>query len=127
MEIKWGFIIGSIIFIGLIVAGFLIFSPRFTGNIVLSVEDVSFEVSGDTVKVENFAFLPKNLVVEIGTTVEWVNLDSVRHTVTSVEEGMMNSILLSQGETYSYTFNEVGEFDYYCVPHPYMVGTVVVE
>ena len=35
--------------------------------------------------------------------------------------------MLAQGDSWSYTFDEAGEFDYYCLPHPFMTATVVVE
>jgi plastocyanin len=35
--------------------------------------------------------------------------------------------MLKQDDTFSITFEEAGAFDYYCAPHPYMKGRVVVE
>ncbi len=66
------------------------------------------------------------LTVKVGTTVTWVNEDSQAHTVTDVDFGF-DSGLMSKGDTWSYTFTEVGEFEYFCAPHPWMRAKVVVE
>jgi plastocyanin len=54
------------------------------------------------------------------------------HTVTSglpdgtvgKPSGVFDSGFLAESATWSYTFNEVGEFDYYCTPHPWLNGKV---
>ncbi len=66
------------------------------------------------------------LTVPVGTTVEWVNLDGVIHTVTDVD-GSFDSGFFGEGETWSYTFTEPGEFEYFCLPHPWMRAKVIVE
>ena len=59
-----------------------------------------------------------------GTTVKWTNLDTAAHTATGDNFDSGN---LKLGESWSYTFNEVGEFDYRCALHPTMKGKLVVE
>lgn len=67
------------------------------------------------------------LMVSLGTTVTWTNTDpGVAHTVTSAD-GVFDSGMLTEGATFSYTFNEVGQFDYLCTPHPWMKARVIVE
>ena len=34
--------------------------------------------------------------------------------------------VIGSTNTFSYTFNEIGEFDYICPPHPWMEGKVIV-
>lgn len=80
------------------------------------------------------AYDPLDLEVRVGTTVTWTNDDSVAHTVTSGEsdgttgeaDGVFDSGFLDPGATFSYTFDEVGEFPYYCLPHPWMRAVVTV-
>ena len=80
------------------------------------------------------AYDPLDLEIEVGTTVTWTNDDSVAHTVTSGEsdgtsgeaDGTFDSGFLDPGASFSYTFTEVGEFPYYCLPHPWMRGSVTV-
>jgi amicyanin len=78
------------------------------------------------VAIENFAFSPATIKVKKGTTVTWTNNDSVEHTITG-DSGGPDSELIGQGDTYTFTFNETGTFDYHCKPHPSMVGKVIVE
>ncbi len=80
------------------------------------------------------AFSPKAIQVAQGTTVTWSNDDSVLHTVTAgstdgrlgTPSGLFDSGDLLPGESFSYTFTEVGDFPYYCIPHPWMSGMVTV-
>jgi len=78
------------------------------------------------VAIESFTFKPAEIRVPVGGTVTWYNQDSVVHTATA-RDGTFDSGNMSRGDTFSYTFGEKGVFDYYCVPHPYMEGKVVVE
>jgi nitrite reductase (NO-forming) len=67
------------------------------------------------------------LSVPVGTTVTWTNDDEGQmHTVTAAD-GAFDSGFLATGDSFSYTFDEAGEFEYYCIPHPWMRAKVVVE
>jgi manganese oxidase len=75
-------------------------------------------------------FTPGTLEVEIGTTVRWENHSSEVHTVTSGSGGSADGIFdsgdIAPGGSFTYTFNETGTFDYFCIPHPNMTATVEV-
>jgi nitrite reductase (NO-forming) len=67
------------------------------------------------------------LMVPLGTTVRWTNDDpDMIHTVTAVD-GSFDSAFLRTGETFSYTFNQPGEFEYFCTPHPWMRARIIVD
>jgi plastocyanin len=66
------------------------------------------------------------LRVQVGTTVTWTNDDDQMHTVTDVG-GSFDSAFLMPGDTWSYTFDEPGDFEYFCMPHPWMRAKVIVE
>lgn len=123
---KREFLIGGSIFLGLLIIGLFLFSPRFSGNIILSVEDVS-NITENIIQIRDFTYFPKEVKLNVGEELTWVNLDYVKHTVTSEGDGPLNSVLLSQGEEYSYIFTIPGEYDYHCISHPYMAGRIVVE
>lgn len=88
------------------------------------------EPGPDEVWMVGQSYSPGNLEIEAGTTVTWTNQSSMTHTVTSgsdrTADGTFDSGNLSQGDTFSYTFNEVGEFDYFCIPHENMTATITV-
>jgi nitrite reductase (NO-forming) len=88
----------------------------------------------DPANAEN-AYDPKEVSIRVGDTVTWTNDDTTLHTVTSgtsdgivgTPSGAFDSGFLAEGATWSYTFDEAGEYPFYCSPHPWMIGKVVVE
>jgi len=87
--------------------------------------------SGNAVNMQNFAFNPQTLTVNVGTTVTWTNLDSAQHQIAA-DAGQQavsdfSSPTMSQGSTYSYTFQKAGTWTYHCNIHPSMKGTVIVQ
>jgi plastocyanin len=81
-----------------------------------------------SVKIENFAFVPKELDVAAGTTVTWQNADDVPHTATSKDDPQVfDSGPLDTDDKFSFTFSKPGKYTYYCKVHPHMTGVVVVK
>lgn len=78
----------------------------------------------NSVTISNYAFTPKTITVPVGTTVIWINQDSVAHNIKS---DTFNSDILNQGDTFEHTFNTAGIYNYSCSIHPSMTGTVVVQ
>jgi plastocyanin len=92
-------------------------------------------VSGAS-SLTNTAYNPNPVQVKVGSKVTWTNNDSQPHTVTSGSNGQpdnkFNSSpnfnpLMNQGQTFSFTFTQAGDYPYYCLLHPNMVGTVNVS
>ena len=75
--------------------------------------------------IKNISYLQPRITVSVGTTVEWTNSDPLPHTVTA-NDNSFNSGLIQPGKTYRHTFTKAGTFNYYCVPHPFMKGVIVV-
>jgi len=79
----------------------------------------------------NECFVPSSLPVRVGDTVIWNNVDIAAHTVTSgsIEEPseIFDSSFFMPGETFVLTFDEVGEYPYFCTLHPWMIGEVIVS
>ncbi|HEY0242543.1 MAG TPA: plastocyanin/azurin family copper-binding protein [Gemmatimonadaceae bacterium] len=75
--------------------------------------------------IKNISYLQPRITVSVGTTVEWSNSDPLPHTVTASDRSF-NSGLIQPGKTYRHTFTKAGTFNYYCVPHPFMKGAIVV-
>jgi plastocyanin len=77
-------------------------------------------------------FLPVSLNVTSGDTVQWRNFDAAAHTVTSgtPEDGPFNTFdsgLFMAGQTFEVTFEKSGTIPYFCMVHPWMIGTIIVE
>jgi plastocyanin len=83
-----------------------------------------------TVRMEDNFFDQANITVEPGTTVTWVQSGNNPHTTTSYD-GLWDSGIIEGGSggTFSYTFEEPGRYDYFCIPHESMgmVGSVSVS
>jgi plastocyanin len=77
------------------------------------------------------AYAPNPVQVSVGSTVTWTNDDSQPHTATSGEnatpDGTFDSGIMAPAATFEHTFTEAGEFPYFCILHPNMVGTVSVS
>lgn len=77
------------------------------------------------VKIVNYSFSPKRLVIMQNTSVNWTNKDSVTHSVTSFS-GAFDSGDLPPANNYYLTMRQPGVYDYYCKHHK-ETGTVVVQ
>jgi plastocyanin len=76
--------------------------------------------------IKNVNYLQPRLQVTVGTTIEWTNNDPMPHTVTATDKSF-DSGLINPGKTYRHTFTKAGTFNFFCQPHPFMKGTVVVR
>ena len=78
------------------------------------------------VSIENFTFNPPELTIKPGTTVTWKNADDIPHSVVE-NDTKFRSKALDSGETFSMTFTEAGEVNYFCGLHPHMKGKIIVK
>tara|TARA_Y100001936_G_scaffold153388_1_gene149575 strand:- start:174 stop:1865 length:1692 start_codon:yes stop_codon:yes gene_type:complete len=88
-------------------------------------------------ELDNSCFEPYIVNISIGDTVTWTNNDDAIHVVvnrdanTAQLENSQNgeffdSGFLKSNESFSYTFNQEGMFEYFCTLHPWMNGYVTV-
>ena len=80
----------------------------------------------------NECYIPTALTVSTGTIVIWENEDNAAHLATSGTpdggpDGVFDSGMIMAGATFEQEFSDKGEFAYYCLVHPWMVGIVTVE
>lgn len=88
------------------------------------------------VAIVSFDYAPRDIDIAVGTTVTWTNEDAFAHTVTggtpddpTGPEGVMGELgdMNGRGETFSWTLEEAGTYEYFCRFHPgQMRGTVTV-
>jgi len=77
-------------------------------------------------------FIPSTVVITAGGTVTWENTDNAAHTATSGSpsdgpDGVWDSSLMMVNGSYSVTLDDEGTYPYFCMVHPWMSGTVIVE
>jgi plastocyanin len=83
-------------------------------------------------------FFPQEVTVPTGSFVSWVNEDDLTHTITSgkeagygmyefLQDGVFNSGGLVEGDSFTFHFSEPGRHEYFCIPHPWMHGVVIVK
>ncbi|HET6716175.1 MAG TPA: plastocyanin/azurin family copper-binding protein [Nitrososphaeraceae archaeon] len=90
---------------------------------------VSMVSSGD----EGYLFVPDSIQVKVGDTITWTNDDETLHTVSSgsgTDENMgvlFDSGMMGKGKIFEHTFTVAGEYPYFCIVHPDMIGKVLVS
>jgi len=96
------------------------------------VVDVPIGTSVPGCEETNACYSPADITINVGDTVSWDNVDTAAHTVTSGSpadgpSGVFDSSLLMASAAYAFTFEDAGNYDYFCMVHPWMVGTVSVN
>ena len=94
--------------------------------------DMPIGTSSPGCEETNACYLPADITINVGDTVEWVNVDTAAHTVTSGSpangpSGVFDSSLVMGNAVYAFTFEEAGNYDYFCMVHPWMIGSVTVN
>lgn len=129
------FLVLAGVVIAVIVLGFVSSGQTKTGlpaQETISENTVSITMSASRPGCENTeCYSPSKIAIHTGDTVTWVNNDRGFHTVTTgyydTPDGMIESHQLEATEKFSYKFDELGEFHYYCRLHPWMEGTIIVS
>jgi plastocyanin len=84
-------------------------------------------VSDNTIMIIKNVFTPANMTVKVGSTVRWVNGDDHPHRIEFVNKAFSSSTyLLGSSQSASQRFDRPGNYDYDCMIHPYMKGTITV-
>ena len=73
-----------------------------------------------------------DIEILVNDEVIWKNADTAAHTVTSGTpqdgpDNIFDSGLFGPGKSFPFVFNEKGQYPYFCIVHPWMVGTVFVN
>ena len=103
----------------------------FADHVTVEV-DIAIGSSINGCQTTNECYILHMVTLSVGNEVMWNNIDATSHTVTAgipAEgfSGHFDSGLIAPGGMFSHEFDEAGTFPYYCVAHPWMVGTVMVS
>ena len=123
----------------ILLGGIILFPAKVSGDLIAKgpVREAA-PLSGHVrVVIENFSYHPRDLTIIVGTTVTWINRDQDGHTVTEGSpdspkqrafdsSGGIQEIYIQERQTFSFTFTTPGVYNYYCIPHPHMRGTITV-
>jgi len=98
----------------------------------LVITEVIIPTGAGTQQISQIYYDPQDISVTIDSTVQWINEDETIHTVTNGTpdegaSGIFDSSIIDAGNSYTHTFDSAGTFDYYCIVHPWMIGSVIVE
>lgn len=122
-----------LVFILFVIAGVGLSAPAFGDHPTAEVS-IPAGTSVPGCEETNECYLPSTVTIDVSGEITWSNDDTAAHTVTSgsVEEGpsgKFDSSLFMAGQTYSVKFDdyEPGEYEYFCMVHPWMTGIVVVQ
>ena len=77
-------------------------------------------------------YTPSTATVSVGGTVTFSNTDTAPHTATSGSatdgpDGVFDTSLIMANASYDVTLSSAGTYTYFCMVHPWMEGTVIVE
>lgn len=95
------------------------------------------------VSIYLYGFHEPMLEIKAGTTVTWINNDQAAHTVVAAIKGedgkvvaaeeplfksdLLPSVTIAPGASFSFTFDQPGEYLYLCTVHANMAGQIVVN
>ena len=77
-------------------------------------------------------YIPSTATVDVGGVVIMSNTDTAAHTYTSGTpddgpDGVFDTSLLMAGSSFEWSPTTVGEQPYFCMVHPWMQGTIIVQ
>jgi plastocyanin len=78
------------------------------------------------IAIDGTRFMPPEVVVPLGSTVTWTNVDPFPHNVDSTVGGFQSGDL-APGAIWSVELKTRGVFPYQCTLHPGMKGVLRVE
>ena len=138
--------IGSVFLLFTIVTGIIAMSPvsfadylhpihpAFADHHEVTITPVSGSGSGPGCELtDKGCYSPNTVTVYVGSLIIFSNTDSVKHTFTSgspsddVIGTEFNSGMVEPGAYAEWTPENVGEFPYFDMIHPWMQGTIIVQ
>ena len=113
----------------------------FMNNSTVQNEEIDLNIKADVImptkvsrpgcEENDQCYIPSQIIIPNGNQVIWINEDSAFHSVTSgfynEPTELFDSGYLDPYQSFSFIFDKIGVYDYYCTLHPWMKGQVIVE
>jgi quinohemoprotein ethanol dehydrogenase len=90
------------------------------------IQDAGAEGLPAQVAMDEYSFAPNRIRVPVGSSVVWNNRGGLVHTATETNYAWNTGDVVPGGQA-SVQFNAAGTWTYFCEPHPWMLGQVIVE
>jgi len=96
-----------------------------TDKLSREISDIVIPYGANSPNGKNY--VPDSIVVSMGinNTVRWTNVDSVPHAIVD-NDGKFSSSLIMPNQTWTFRFNEIGEYGYHGEPGPWLHGVITV-
>lgn len=78
------------------------------------------------IEIDRFQFSPREITIDAGTKIEWINHDQTVHNIVSQGAGFA-SPGMDTLDHFEFTFTKPGDYPYLCALHPHMTGVVHVR
>jgi len=95
----------------------------------VNIVDVSILLNSS--EQNNPDYDPDIAKVKLGDIIKWTNIDTVSHTVTSSNDfgDTFDSGLMNAGDEFILQTSDVGvgQYEYMCIVHPWMVSSITIE
>ena len=75
------------------------------------------------VTIEKLSFVPAEITLKVGETIEWTNKEAFAHTAT-VKGGW--EVTIPPGKVVTKVADKAGSIEYYCRFHPNMKGRITI-
>ncbi|MBT3573659.1 MAG: PEFG-CTERM domain-containing protein, partial [Nitrosopumilus sp.] len=127
--------ISSLFLLFTITLGIISMSPAsFADHSEVTITPISGSGSGSGCELtEEGCYNPSTATVDVGGVVIFSNTDGAAHTFSSGVPSddiiglEFDSGMLSAGDSAEWTPENVGEFTYFCMIHPWMDGLIIVQ
>jgi plastocyanin len=90
-------------------------------------KDKKDAVKESKVEISDVKYKPAKIKIKKGERVVWTNADDRDHTVISRDKAKtLDSGKIAAGQTWEFTFDKPGTYEYGCEYHPRMKGVIEV-
>jgi predicted secreted protein with PEFG-CTERM motif len=118
-----------------IAAGIVAMTPAaFADHSEVTVTPVAGSGAPGCEETPEGCFTPSTATVDLGGVVIFSNTDTAPHTFSSGADltaddigSVFDSGMIMAGQSYPWTADTLGEIDYFCMVHPWMIGKIIVQ